>query len=318
MRILLLFFILIVFAGCKKDLLHWQQAAPLSSGTSHRLNDILFVNDSDGYICGGDRFAIGDLLITHDGGHTWTLHNFPEYDKEMIGLARSYSGTVYTIGYEGKLLFSRDGFATYTFKQMGEYKEMKALACRHDGHLIYIGGISFDVGYTAIRDSAGEGSGVDILKYELNKIRILPSGTGFLAGYGVMLKTTDEGNAWTIQNVHNDNFTGMDVHNEDTVYTCGTGGSIFSTCDGGANWQRLRNGDALSMPRYRLQDVLMLDAQHGYCVGDEGVVIYTDDAGQHWSELDRFTSENLYRIVKLPDGNLLTCGSGGVLYRLQR
>lgn len=317
-RLLFFFLILFVTASCRKDRLHWSSAVRLESGTTHRLNNILFTGDSMGYVCGGDRFFEGDLSITHDGGRTWALHTFPEYDKEMFGMTASRSGRVYVIGFDGKLISSRDAFATYEFRQMQEYLVMKTIACKADDGLVYAGGISFTDGYIARRDSNGNGGSLENVKYELNRLKLLPSGKGYMAGYGVVLKTADEGLTWAVTDAHTDNFTGLDVHGDDTVYTCGTGGSIYKTTNGGGSWSRLRNGDDISLPRYQLQSLLMLNAAEGYCVGDKGLVIYTDDGGAHWSEVDNFTGEDLYDIAKMPGGDLLVCGSGGALYRLHR
>ena len=33
----------------------------------------------------------------------------------------------------------------------------------------------------------------------------------------------------------------------------------------------------------RLCDVWFVDPQHGWAVGDQGVILHTDDGGQHWS-----------------------------------
>ena len=33
----------------------------------------------------------------------------------------------------------------------------------------------------------------------------------------------------------------------------------------------------------RLCDVWFVDPQHGWAVGDHGVILHTDDGGQHWS-----------------------------------
>jgi photosystem II stability/assembly factor-like uncharacterized protein len=51
-------------------------------------------------------------------------------------------------------------------------------------------------------------------------------------------------------------------------------------------------------------------------VGEKGLVIYTDDGGEHWSEYDSFTKENLRFISVCPDGKLIVGGEAGALFRL--
>ena len=70
------------------------------------------------------------------------------------------------------------------------------------------------------------------------------------------------------------------------------------------------------LKRYFLQDILFVNDQEGYAVGEGGLVIYTPDGGNHWEEFDRFTSATLLAITACPNGDLLVCGDGGVVYRL--
>lgn len=309
--------ILLFGASCKKDQLHWINAERIETGTTNKLNKILFVNDTLGYIVGGDRFLEADILITRDGGRTWQIVSFPDAGKELFDIAQAPSGTVYALGFEGRLLWSSNAFSTHSFKQL-DYEPYKGLAFIRADRFIGIGGISFELGFIHTLDTAGEFYNRDRRQFELNSVKMLPNGIGYVSGYGVMLRTTDSAKSWSFQDLHSDNFKAIDVHGKDTVYTCGYGGSIFRTFDGGNGWDCLRNSNDISKPRYHLLDILMLDAQHGYCVGESGVVIYTDDGGDHWSEVDKFTSEDLNNIVSLPSGALMVCGNGGVLYRLYR
>jgi hypothetical protein len=156
----------------------------------------------------------------------------------------------------------------------------------------------------------------DSLGYELNDIVLLPGGQGWRCGYGVMQRTGDAGRSWQWQSPHNDNYKALDVHSGQVAYACGGEGSICATQDGGRSWTTLRNGNDLTHPKYRLQDLLFLDALRGYAVGEDGVVIYSDDGGHHWSELERFTTAHLYGISRGPDGALFVCGDGGELWRI--
>src|SRR5689334_11894607 len=107
-----------LLVSCKKDLLHYKSAQKIESGTSDRLNDILFINDSTGFIVGGQRFASATILVTQDGGYTWKDTAFAEAGKELFGISQSPDGNIYTCGYDGKLLYSTDGGQQWTFKQL--------------------------------------------------------------------------------------------------------------------------------------------------------------------------------------------------------
>jgi len=315
-RLLIVCFLLTLGStSCKKDVLHWQKAQQLSSHTTHRLNRIFFVNDTLGYIVGGDRFYAADILTTHDGGYNWQQQSFPEAGKELFGITQTSDGTLYTVGFDGKLLSSSDQGKTWLFRQL-DYAPYKAIVANRSDHLLLAGGISFESGFTEQMDQGGNHLTSNVYNYELNDMVLLADGTGYISGYGAMMKTKDDGAHWQLQDLTKDNFTAVDVQQANNVWTCGYGGSIYHSGNGGDSWELKRNGNDLTKPRYHLQDILFTDAINGYAVGENGLVIYTDDAGDHWSELDRFTSETLYNIVRCPNGDLLVCGNGGSLYRL--
>jgi len=313
----LLFLLSFSICSCRKDLLHWQSVQQLSSGTTHRLNRILFLNDTLGFIAGGERFTFADILTTHDGGNTWQYHDFPDVGKALYALTGNAKGEVYATGFEGKLLHSTDYGATWNITGQ-RYDSYKGMATNSEGNLVQIGGISFDYGFIQRADPAGNFKSWDSLKFEVNDIQMLPDGTGYVAGFGTVLKTTDDGNTWERQEVGSDNFKGIHAVTGKEAWTCGYNGSIYHTTNGGEDWERKRNGNRLDLPRYHLESILFLDALNGYAVGEEGAVIYTDDGGDHWSEFDRFTSQTLHHIVRCANGDLLVCGDGGTLYRLQK
>jgi len=183
--------------------------------------------------------------------------------------------------------------------------------------LLAVGGISFDRGDALLADTAGNILAHDSLGYELNDIAMLPQGQGWRCGYGVMQHTTDGGNTWQWQSPRNDNYKALDVHSPLLAYACGGEGSICATQDGGESWTTLRNGNDLTLPKYRLQDLLFLDDMRGYAVGENGLMIYTDDGGRHWSELERFTSAHLYGMARNARGELFVCGDGGEIWRIE-
>src|SRR5436309_1560206 len=62
---------LFFFSGCNKNQIELiTQSA--DSHTAYELHNIFFVNDSLGYICGGDKWTIGIFERTTDGGKTWS------------------------------------------------------------------------------------------------------------------------------------------------------------------------------------------------------------------------------------------------------
>lgn len=311
---LVLFTILAV--SCKKDKLHWQKVEQLDSHTTDRLCNILFTDNNNGFIAGGDRFYKASILSTTDGGNTWQYKDMPEAGKCLYGLAKSPWGSIYICGFESKLLHSTDGGNNWIFNQLPNWQPCKDMAFNNDNTGIIIGGASFNYGSLTYIDSAGNITRFDTLAFELNDIEMLDGKTGFISGFGAIMKTTDGGYTWDIQDAINDDFMAITALNENELWACGINGSIMHTVNGGKHWEKQRNGNDITIPRYRLLDILFKDALHGYAVGENGIVIYTDDGGDHWMEYDKFTDQALRTIALMPSGDMLVAGDGGTLYRL--
>ena len=58
------------------------------------------------------------------------------------------------------------------------------------------------------------------------------------------------------------------------------------------------------------------DKLNGWAAGEQGKIIYTDDAGKHWSEYDYFTDNAIRSLVLCPNGDLLAAGDNGTLFRI--
>lgn len=314
--IFLLGTVLLLFSACKKDELHFQQVEKIDSHTTSRLNKILFINDSEGFIAGGERFYAATLLGTKDGGNSWQQLTFPQADKGLYGITWAPSHTVYACGFDGKLLYSNDTGRNWHFSQM-QYLAYNDIAFPNAQYGIVVGGVSFNSGYWSTIDSAGNFIKWDSVSYQLNCIKMLNSNLGYMCGYGIVQKTTDGGQSWDILDVKGDDFTGMYISNDgNELWLCGYQGSIFHSSNAGQSCERLRNGNDITRVSYHLLDIVFKDNMNGWAVGENGVVIYTDDGGHHWSEYSHFTSDALRSIVIMPNNTLLVAGDNGALYRL--
>lgn len=313
---LVVFGILFFASACKKEKLHWQNVQKLESHCTDRLNTIRFINDTLGYIVGGDRFYKATILMTADCGNTWTLRNIDEAGKGVYGIAPKYNGDIYVIGFDGKLIWTGDNGKNWTFRQMNSWQPYKDLAFIEPETGIIIGGISFNYGVMAYINDKNDIYRYDTFAYELNDIEMANNRTGYVCGYGIMMKTDDGAVTWKLQDVNNDNFTAMYMLNEQELWMCGYNGSICHTANGGNTWEKLRNGNDIKKTRYRLLDIVFKDRLNGWAVGENGTVIHTTDGGHSWDLYEKFTDVALRSIAIAPDGNLIIAGDGGTLYKL--
>ena len=307
-------FILLISA-CKKDLLQLQKVTKLNSNTDCRLNHIRFINDSVCLVSGGIMFQKAEVIRSVDGGYTWSANSYPEAGKEMIGLTISPTGKIYMCGTDGTVLHSTDNGLSWQFNRILTWELYVSLAYPTPDTGILLNTMVQEMGSIELVDSSYNVINRKDFKFGLNEIYMTAPSTGYVIGYGAVLKTTDHAQTWNYLDVTGDNFMSMDIHGQE-IWMCGYNGGIYHTSNGGKNWTRYRNGNDISLPRYRLLSILFTDEQNGWAVGEEGKVIHSDDGGQHWAEYKQFTTSALRSIALSPNGDLLVAGEDGALYRI--
>lgn len=316
-RFLTLFLIAyLCLTACRKDQLTPAAATRLTAHTTHQLNRVFFASDSLCFAVGGERYTHATILRSTDGGFHWQAIDIPDAGKILNDICKSPAGVLYACGIDGRLVRSEDDGLTWSFHQIPDWKSYKAIAFPASDSGIVMGGISFYNGIVNRFDGEGQAGMGDSIPQEINRLKFVNATTGFAAGYGVVLKTSDGGATWQeLPGVTGDNFKSIATVGM-SVWVCGYNGSVYHSPDLGQNWQCLRNGNDPTLKKYRLYDIAMRNQHEGFCVGENGIVLYTDDGGQHWMEVKPFTKTHLRGVALCPDGSLLICGEQGALWRV--
>ena len=169
---------------------------------------------------------------------------------------------------------------------------------------------------TTDRDSSWN-INLDITRPWLRGIGFPNIGEGVAVGEnGRVVRSTDQGNTWIASNLPapaaNRNFNGVFFASVNTVYAVGGNASadsiqtIIKSTDGGVTW--VVQLDTLSP---WLHAVYFTDANHGYAVGDGGVVLKTADGGVVWTALSltgNFATRNYNALYFFNDSTGLIVG----------
>ncbi|MCK4826469.1 T9SS type A sorting domain-containing protein [bacterium] len=218
---------------------NWEQISqPLDYGY-----DIFFINNKIGWIIGGEvNYPLpylaeykGKIGKTTDSGLTWTTQSFNATDIFHTAYFSSDSNG-WLAGQNGEIFYTRDS---------GDNWELQ-----YDSKTVLESSFFFD-------DS-----------------------TGWFCGHGnLVLKTIDAGKTWQEISLNTDcNFLN-DIYFIDKYrgWLCGSYASnsyIYSTLDGGSNWQ-LQNLDSL----FSLNSIIFRDSQSGWSVGYNGSIYRTENGG---------------------------------------
>lgn len=314
-RSLIFCWVLLLLAGCKKDQLGIDNVYSLTSNTTDRLNKVRFITDKECFITGGELYTSTTVLHSSDGGYTWTMGSYPVPGKGLYGFAISPTGAMYACGTDGVVLHSEDTGRNWRLGRILDWKYYIAAAFPTADTGVFVSTVLQRESAIVQVDTAFNIISQDTFQLGLNNLYMVSPSTGYAIGYGAVLKTTDHRHSWHYQDVHGDNFTAMSIRS-DEVWMCGANGGVYHTTDAGANWECLRNGNSLAIPRYMLRDILFIDQANGWAVGDDGLVIYTRDGGHNWMEYERFTDNALRSMARCPNGDILIVGDVGSIYRI--
>lgn len=135
--------------------------------------------------------------------------------------------------------------------------------------------------------------------------------TGYAAGgNGVILKTTNSGDSWTINynNVSSQYLWNINFIDEMTGWAAGKSGTIIKTTNGAVSWN-LQNSNTSR----NLLDVEFTDSQIGWATGDDGIIIKTVNGGNNWSVIQNTgITENIFDVEFINANTGWIAGDGGL------
>jgi photosystem II stability/assembly factor-like uncharacterized protein len=240
--------------------------------------DVVFFNARDGMA--GGPIGEGDLtsafVRTSNGGVNWTLVD-PPTTWNLLGLASRDSMSIVAVG-DGPVHLSSDRGATWISPISGQ--PFFGWSIAFSGPLYgAIGAYRWD----------------------------------WLSA--IVLTTTDAGGSWDIHNVPGPAYRilGISLPDESTIVTVGSAsaqaGFIARSSDRGGSWQ-------LQSPGGDLYAVSFVNGSTGMAVGLAGLILRTEDGGEHWTRQVQNASNRLLFGVGFADLNhgIAAGESGRVLH----
>lgn len=231
----------------------------------------------------------GYLMITHDGGATWSRRRLS--GRSLGAIACPALTTCYVLVlpvYTGQfdvILLTQDGGSHWARHDLGIDRQLAAMACP-----------TTEICY--------------------------------LAGGGYMVRTNDGGRHWAVRNNGMDTGIGTNG-SEFTSVTCPaskicymtseaygrewTGASIYRTRDAGKHWKQLY-GDANSSGQSEgLRGITCPDARTCYAAGNGTYILHTRDAGSHWDKQPSGARASLNAIDCTPHDTCFAVGASGAV-----
>ncbi|MDW8393814.1 MAG: YCF48-related protein [Chitinophagales bacterium] len=290
------------------------QVEELESPTTLDLEAIAVAGDSVIYACGGSRYDLGLLLRSTDAGRSWAPVQTIELKKKLYGLWLFSADTLVMSNYDGLIYRSENSGSSWVTNQPYLWDPVLDFHFYDARHGWACGGEGFTTGVLHFSTDGGANWIADTFDVELRDVHFFSAQYGLVAGYGLVMYTTDSGSSWQYSNAHGDFFVSFSFPEPSVGYVAGFQGSVWKTVDGGKSWKRIRNGNSLLLPQVHLNRIAFRDRMRGYAIGPKGCFLKTTDGGTSWKRVAFSGQVDLNGIALTSNGGFL-CGSGGRIYR---
>ena len=264
-----------------------------------------FINSQTGY-CSGGYYK---TFKTTDGGITWADvadQGFNDYSffNETVGYATSSS-----VGVE--IARTSDGGNSWTTLNppsgQPRVETVKAIS-ENTAYFVGNGGVLYKttdggISFTVLNSG---------LNSHISDIFFTNPSTGYLISFRTLKMTTDGGTSWNTIYTSSKPLNRICFVNESIGYMAGDGsGGVLKTTDAGSTWSVQYAGTGKSS----LLDINFYDENHGFAVGQLGLILYTDNGGESWTSQASGTTTRLNSVKMLSPANAVVVGHDGTLLR---
>ena len=311
----------ILFLSCSKENIDVNYSIEtISSNPEINFNQSFFLNETTGFIVGGQRGKSGEIYKTTNRGQSWDLNFYT--DRSLYAINFSNDSIGYACGESLILLKTFDQGASWVDYQFPYYPNylfdapIKKIDFVNEKTIYLTGGWYFDRGLIAKSSNRGEWWDWDFFDYELSSSHFFNADYGIFSGYGHFVVTRDGADSFEVVDFNGDFFTSICFLDEDVGFASGYDGGIYKTENAGTNWEVLINSNNLWKQRVHLNDILMVNADKGIVVGNGGVISLTYDGGSTWKNLSINEDLDCYSIYHFGNGGLLICCSEGKVIKV--
>lgn len=240
-----------------------------TTNTTAAILDVKFIDASTGWFTARG----GIIKKTTNGGGNWISQNSGVtsniYVLQVIDANTSFAAA------ETYLLKTTNGGSSWS-KQSAPNSEniygISMLSATNGYYVGYYGNL-----YNTTDGGANWNFVVNTNCFSASRIFMNASGYGYITGNGNMVAyTTDFGVTWSSNYTNGNMIYGLAVRGNNTLWVVGQSSNIFKSTDGGQSWIHEPinvNNDP------SLYSVFFVDANNGWAVGDNGLILHTINGG---------------------------------------
>lgn len=306
----------VIFSSCEKerDMLPFEE---LQTGIESDLRGIHMDNSGRLFVSGGDDDH-GFVYISSDSGKTWQLKT-NTFDKSVNDIWMETDDTGFTVDKD-VLIYSTDNAGSSWSQYLPDSwplsvnRNLRDITRSDSSTLVICGGKNFGNGLIYVSHDNGITWEYSEYTHELRGVSFRGSGKGLAVGYGVVLRTSSNGDDWLIIDSPSEFFTGITVGNNDAYFLCGFNGGLYATFNDGDSWKNLKKNNRTFSSRDRFNCI----ASHLNTIvacGENGLAGISTDNGETWKFYKSFNNGSINDVVILSAGLAIAAGDDGKVYR---
>lgn len=270
----------------------WQQANVPVQAT---LTSVFFINEQLGWAVGHDA----TILHSKDGGLNWQIQQFlPALEKPLLDVYFKDLQNGIAIGAYGQFFRTTDGGTTWN----------------NEFHQAFL--VDDDVEYLNDLKAEDEEAYLDEIAFILPHFNRITerNGTLYLAGeVGLLAQSVDFGKTWQpFDNFYQGSFFALAISNNDDVIVAGLRGHVFrSSAKVEINTNNKQWHEVTTNTTALLNDIVHSQDGRMFIMGNNGMLLISDDDGKSFSQLPQADGKSLIAGVWF-NGHLMAVSDVGV------
>ncbi|MDZ4246227.1 MAG: YCF48-related protein, partial [Dehalococcoidia bacterium] len=215
----------------------------------------------------------------------------------------------WAVGDIGSVIRSVDGGDTWSVELTGVNNNLRGVyfVSAREGWLVGDEGFiarSSDGGVTWDKQNSGTANNLYSVKFK-------DASEGWAVGDGgVILRTINGGSTWTANYISvNQNLRHISFRDARSYWVSASDGVLFYSLDGGDTWENVLTGfTSVTFVRIGFPS-----PTRGWAIGGKGIMIFSENSGQSWKQLEVPTSQNLKSMYFIDGLDGWLVGDGGTL-----
>lgn len=304
--------ICIVLFSCNKETIEFE-TQKIELGVDYNVRDLVFINDTLVYACGGNLWDGGFIARSEDAGVNWQIvYNHTNIVFKIAFLDEKH---IAAGAFWGGLLTSADYGVNWQYVEHPDYSAVNDLHFLNDTTLFFTTGESYHFGGTVFYDYITGDYEFNNLEKSVNSLYFFDENNGVFGAYGLIYTTSNGGKTLEPTNVGGDFFVDLDFNNEGKGVAVGYQGKIFSTKNQGNSWEKTAAKSHFFTSKGNLECVAV-NQNKAFIGGQDGTFFYTDDFTKDWIKVEHpYESYDIYNIVLKDNFTGYAMGSNGLLFK---